>query len=114
MSEQTQQDEAQEGTVRCYFTREHVVEDYREGTDQEVRYEEGKDYRLPEASAVFFQGLGKARILAEGQSPEDLDGGRAPEPDVSDYHVGGGMYELPGGKRVRGKNKALEALGAQG
>lgn len=32
--------------------------------------------------------------------------------DVSQYHVGGGYYELPDGNRVRGKDKAEEALKA--
>lgn len=29
---------------------------------------------------------------------------------VDDYHVGGGYYELPDGKRIRGKQKAEKAL----
>jgi hypothetical protein len=40
---------------------------------------------------------------------------KAPAPadvDVSDYHVGGGWYELPSGEKVRGKEEAREALTA--
>ena len=32
--------------------------------------------------------------------------------DVSDYHLGGGWYELPSGQRVQGKAAAEEALKA--
>jgi hypothetical protein len=30
--------------------------------------------------------------------------------NIDDYHVGGGYYELPNGDKVRGKEKAEEAL----
>ena len=34
------------------------------------------------------------------------------EIDVDEYHTGGGWYTLPNGEKVRGEDKALEALKA--
>lgn len=42
--------------------------------------------------------------------PEEAADESSDEVDVSEYHVGGGMYELPNGERVRGKDAAREAL----
>lgn len=34
-----------------------------------------------------------------------------PEPQAKPRHVGGGVYELPDGRRVKGKAAALKAMG---
>lgn len=49
--------------------------------------------------------------LPDGEDSEGINNNQAPvSTDIK--HVGGGFYELPNGEKVKGKDKALEALQA--
>lgn len=68
--------------------------------------------------------LGRARDVGETMDPDDeraerllaakviraLREGEGDNTDGELVHLGGGFYQLPNGEKVRGKDKALEAL----
>lgn len=50
---------------------------------------------------------GYAEYVDEVQEEQETESSTL---NIEDYHVGGGYYELPNGDKVRGKEKAEEAL----
>ena len=63
----------------------------------------GETADLPDATAKKLLSVGLVSAMTE--PPEN-----AMMPRAKPRHVGGGMYELPGGKRIRGKKAAEQAL----
>jgi len=53
-----------------------------------------------------------SKVAAEMAEQEDggLDGLEGEHVDILPKHVGGGMYELPDGTRIKGKEAALAAF----
>ncbi len=94
--------------MKVKFTQDRVVLDGLEGTDEETRFEAGKVYDLPVTSADRWIQRGIAVLVDDGASEESEEPG-AESGEIT--HVGGGYYELPDGRRVRGKDAALAALG---
>ena len=77
-------------------------------------YEAGQEYDVSESLADNFvrqQGIASlVEAKAQGPAPENKALAGAPD-DKSDKprHVGGGMWVLPDGRRIKGKAKAFEA-----
>jgi hypothetical protein len=70
----------------------------------------GSEVELTEEQAGYF-----APKDVLGRQVESVLGGEEPdnEPDEDGLkHLGGGVFELPDGKKIKGKSKALEALKA--
>ena len=97
--------------VRVIFTQTKVVDDHRRGTEDEERYEAGRSYKLPLASAEHWLRR-RACTLAKRSKPkkegeddkngdDDID-----EPTDEPKHVGGGWYLMPTGEKVKGKEAA--------
>lgn len=57
------------------FNVTRVVDDHRKGTKQEERYEAGKVYDLPEASAARWVGRGVAAYADESERKRGGKGG---------------------------------------
>ena len=70
----------------------------------------GRIISLPEKQAVDLIKNGHA-IAVRIPKVETADS-KQPEKETAEfpYHVGGGFYELPDGSRVRGREKAIEAM----
>ena len=73
-------------------------------------YEEGQEYDVSESLADnFIRQQSIARLVkAKGAAPENKDAGAPPE-NKGPRHVGGGTWELPDGRRIKGKAKAFAA-----
>jgi hypothetical protein len=69
-------------------------------------YAVGSVYESDDADRISFL-QEKGFLEAENDQEESQDTN-----EVDQYHTGGGYYELPNGEKVRGKEKALEALKA--
>lgn len=96
--------------VRVKFTQTKVVDDHRRGTEDEERYDAGKSYKLPLASAEHWLRrractLAKRSKSKEGEDDKNDDDDTDESTDEP-QHVGGGWYLMPTGEKVKGKEAA--------
>ena len=97
--------------IAIVFLRNYKVKD-AEG----LEYHKGCIYAVPHASARHFIKRGAAEYI-DIEPPEEFEEEEVEEgDDVKDLpsfnlpvHKGGGMWELPDGRTIRGKKKAFEA-----
>lgn len=82
-----------------------VIKRFKERNENLKLYEKGDTYTYKDKERVAF-------LIEKGYLEED-------EPQRENIksdeikHTGGGWYELPNGEKVKGKEKALEALGGE-
>lgn len=97
-------------TVAIVFTKNYKVKD-----DEGLEYLEGCIYAVPPASARHFIKRGVAEYTdvepPEETEPKDVEEYDSPEFDLP-KHAGGGMWELPDGRRIKGKKEAFSVFRA--
>ena len=88
-----------EPIVTIRFTERRIVDDYRKGTDDEERYEEGEVVEVSPTAAAHWCSRKAAELVT-------LDGdGNVQEVDEP-KSLGGNWYLMPDGSKVRGKAAA--------
>lgn len=77
--------------------RYQVIAKFRDKYTKEI-YLPGKEIDLTDETRIV--NLQKRKLIGE----------TIEEPTAEPKHVGGGMYELPDGTRIKGKQAAIEAM----
>ena len=82
-----------------------------EGLETGVEYELGVSRVVDgrESDISTIKATTEAEVEPEPEPEAEL-AGEPTELDVSQYHTGGGWYDLPNGERVQGKDNAIAAL----
>jgi hypothetical protein len=89
----------------------HVIKAFKCKLDHR-KYNTGDIYETSDPERVaFLQSKGRlGAMIEEPAEPPSNQESPAQEPAKETKHVGGGWYELPDGRRVKGKEEALAAM----